>query len=205
MRKRGQSSHLKTGRLKAPIWPEDLNRPALVNSYKTACSHTLTTMVSSGENGCVLALSAVSSPDRPVEPVSTLSSAASWSDEKFVSLTSHTPGDALRGRGLPGVGFVCFIVLFEKIICIKTDWQADNNKEWVRINLDYWGSINDIFERIQWAAAAAPAGRSLGKHIFGSTPSAVRGRKEDSTGLSRPGSKLVSGQIGARLPLKENY
>ena len=101
--------------------------------------------------------------------------------------------------------FRLFHCAFWKIICIKTDWQVDNNKEWVRINSDYWGSINDIFERVQWAAAAAaaaPAGRSLGKHIFGSTPSSVRGRKEDSTGLSRPGSKLVSGQIGARLPLK---
>lgn len=67
----------------------------------------------------MFALSAVSSPDRPVEPVSALSSAASWSDEKFVSLTSHTPGDALRGRGLPGVGFVCFIVLSEKLFALK--------------------------------------------------------------------------------------
>ena len=76
--------------------------------------HTHNNGVKRRERMCVCTLSAVSSPDRPVEQVSALSSAASWSDEKFASLTSHTPGDAVRGRGLPAIGFVCFIVLFEK-------------------------------------------------------------------------------------------
>lgn len=54
------------------------------------------------ENGCVFTLSAVSSPDGPVEQAS----GSLICCQSAVSLTSHLPGDALQGRGLRTLFFI---------------------------------------------------------------------------------------------------